>query len=79
MKPRRGYLICQHPEHGAIAEIFSAEEYRKMERIHAHYSILAEEPSYDAAVERLCKAVEKVGQKDKEMPELKRDIREALQ
>jgi biotin carboxylase len=74
----RGYLICQHPEHSAVAEIFSAKEYRKMKRVHARYAVLAKEPDYDAAVEHLCRALERIGQEDAAMPELKTKIREAF-
>ncbi len=70
------YVICQHPDHVAVAEIFTVEEYRKILCIDGAYRILWAGNSWDEAVEHLRQTIEKVYEKDPTLVRLKHDMEE---
>ena len=52
------YIICRHPDHGALAEIFKKEEAEKVFKIDESYEVLFTAPSKDEAIRFLSAALE---------------------
>ena len=70
------YLICQHPDHAAVAEIFTMREYRKIFAMDGAYCVLWTGNSWEEAAEHLRQLVDKVYQKDPGLMHLKHDMEE---
>ncbi len=51
------YLICQHPSHAALAEIFTKSQYEKALRNDPAYELIGSAPTRAAAVERIGSAL----------------------
>ncbi len=73
------YLICQHPSHAALAEIFTKKQYQKALSRDPAYMLIGAAPSRKEAVERVGSALAYAsGMQDQSPEKLKSLLRTLL-